>query len=91
MARMMGFKKIAVATDPFQSATLKTFAWDRGILVDFIPIIYDSLKTMKVDSLLHIDSSSAFVGDFIPLPKRENILKRILGTLGLEMRNPGSE
>jgi uncharacterized SAM-binding protein YcdF (DUF218 family) len=91
MAKRMGFKKIAVATDPFQSVTLNSFAWDRSIPVDFIPIVNDSLNTMKTDSSLHVDPLSAFVGDFIPLPQRENFLKRILGTMGLEMGKTGSE
>lgn len=86
MAKKMGFEKIAVATDPFQSTTLKTYAWDRSMPVVFIPIVYDSLNTLNVNSSLYIDPSAAFVGDFIPLPQRENILKRVLGTLGLEMR-----
>jgi hypothetical protein len=86
MAKKLGFGKIAVATDPFQSSTLKSFAWDYGLKVVFIPIVYDSLKTVNPDSSLHIDPASAFVRNFIPLPKRENILKRSLGTLGLEMK-----
>lgn len=86
LAKKMGFKKIALATDPFQSATLRTYAWDIGLHVDFIPIIYDTLNTLKVDSLLHIDASTGFVSNFIPLPQRENILKRVLGTMGLGMK-----
>jgi len=85
LAKKMGFTKIALATDPFQSATLRSYAWDIGMKVDFIPIIYDTLDIMKVDTLLHIDPSSAFIRDFVALPQRENIVKRILGTMGLEM------
>jgi uncharacterized SAM-binding protein YcdF (DUF218 family) len=91
MAKKMGFEKIAVATDPFQSNTLKSFAWDYYIPVTFVPILYDSLSTILVDSAFHIDPSSAFVNDFIPLPKRVNIVKRIVGTLGLEVRDDESE
>ena len=83
MAKKLGFEKIAVATDPFQSATLKTFAWDYDLRVTFIPIVSDSLITFHVDSALHIDPSPAFVKDFIPLPQRENAVKRAFGTLGL--------
>jgi uncharacterized SAM-binding protein YcdF (DUF218 family) len=86
LAEKKGFKKIAVATDPFQSATLRTYAWDIGMKLDFIPIIYDSLSLLKGDSLGHIDASTAFVRNFIPLPQRENILKRVLGTMGLGMK-----
>ncbi|MCX6246759.1 MAG: YdcF family protein [Bacteroidetes bacterium] len=88
MAKTMGFEKIAVATDPGQTAALRSFAWDLGLPVTFIPVVQDSLKTMKVDSLLRIDPSTAFVPGFVPLPKREDILTRTLGTMGLEMKEP---
>jgi uncharacterized SAM-binding protein YcdF (DUF218 family) len=84
MAKRLGFEKIAVATDPFQSMALKPYAWDYSIPVTFIPIIYDSLNSFAIDSSLTIDPSSAFVSTFIPLPKRQNIIKRMIGTLGLE-------
>ena len=41
MAQKMGFEKIALAMNPFQSNTLKTYAWDFGLKVTFIPVIYD--------------------------------------------------
>ncbi len=85
MAKKMGFKKIAVATDPFQSNALKFFAWDKSLKVTFIPIIYDSLNSIYVDSNFHIDPSSAYLNDFIPLPQRENGIKRFMGTLGLRI------
>ena len=87
----MGFEKIAVATDPFQSNTLKTYAWDYGIPVAFIPIVYDSLRSFAIDSTFHIDPSAAYVSDFIPLPQRENIIKRFMGTLGFEIRKAEPE
>ena len=85
MAKNMGFKKIGLATDPMQSKLLKTYAWDYGIPVVFIPIVYDSLTALKVDSTINIDPSGAYIKDFIPLPKRENMIKRLMGTLGLEI------
>jgi uncharacterized SAM-binding protein YcdF (DUF218 family) len=91
MAKKMGFEKIAVATDPFQSKTLKTYAWDYNIPVTFIPIVNDSIRFFTIDSLFQIDPSSAFVNDFIPLPQRENIIKRVMGTLGFETREAETE
>jgi uncharacterized SAM-binding protein YcdF (DUF218 family) len=87
MAKSMGFQKIAAATDPFQSNSLKSFAWDYHMHVTFIPILYDSLNTLHVNSSIHIDPSEAYVRNFISLPQRENILKRIIGTLGLNIQN----
>jgi uncharacterized SAM-binding protein YcdF (DUF218 family) len=86
MAKKMGFEKIAVATDPFQSNTLKTYAWDYGIPVAFIPIVYDSLRRFNIDSSFQIDPSEAYVNDFVPLPQRENSIKRFMGTLGFEIK-----
>jgi uncharacterized SAM-binding protein YcdF (DUF218 family) len=91
MAKKMGFEKIAVATDPFQSRTLKTYAWDYGIPVAFIPIVYDSLNCVKIDSSFQIDPSTAYVSDFVPLPQRQNIIKRFMGTLGFEIREEEPE
>jgi uncharacterized SAM-binding protein YcdF (DUF218 family) len=91
MAMKMGFEKIAVATDPFQSNTLKTYAWDNGIPVAFIPIVYDSLNSIKIDTIFHINPSAAFVSDFVPLPQRENMIKRFMGTLGFEIRKADQE
>ena len=86
MAVKSGFKKIAVATDPFQSATLKSFAWDYSMPVSFLPVIDDSLKTMNVGDSIRIDPLPAFVNDFIPIQKRTNPFKLFLGTLGLEIK-----
>ena len=91
MAKKMGFKKIGIATDPFQSSTLKTYAWDYAIKVAFIPIVYDSIRFFTTDALFKIDPSPAFVNPFVPLPQRENIFKRISGTLGLDIKNEESE
>ena len=70
---------------------MKAYAWDYGIRVTFIPILFDSLHAFHVDSSLNIDPSGAFIHDFIPLPQRENTLKRIMGTLGLNIQDPESE
>jgi uncharacterized SAM-binding protein YcdF (DUF218 family) len=85
LAEMLGYKKIAVATDPFQSASLQTYAWDSRIGVTFIPIVKDSLVSFYSDSVIQINPSAAFVTDFVPLPERESTIKRIFGTLGLNM------
>jgi len=86
LARELGFKNIAVATDPLQSNTLKLFAWDYALPVAFIPIIYDSLNKLKLDSSVNIDPATAFQNDFIPLPQRENFIKRFMGTLGFGIK-----
>jgi hypothetical protein len=67
-----------------QTATFRSLGlWGR--------LYWYSLNALNVDPSLHIDPSAAFIKDFIPLPQRENILKRVMGTLGLEMRKAEPE
>ncbi|MEI7491616.1 MAG: YdcF family protein [Bacteroidota bacterium] len=91
IAKKMGFEKIAVATDPNQSTGLKAYAWDYGIPVVFIPIVYDSLRCFTIDSSIKIDPSGAYISDFVSLPQRENIINRIMGTLGFEIKKAEPE
>lgn len=81
-ARELGFKRIALATDPFQSKMLRKFVRKKlGKDIGFIPIIYDSLA--NIDTLqIKIDPEAAYVKDFIPLSERENFWERFKGTRG---------
>jgi uncharacterized SAM-binding protein YcdF (DUF218 family) len=81
LARDKGFKKIAVATDPFQSAMLVRFAKKRNLDVHFLPIVFDTLKKIeKYDP--QINPQSAYVENFVPLPERESFMERMSGTMG---------
>jgi uncharacterized SAM-binding protein YcdF (DUF218 family) len=83
-ARKLGFERIALASDPFQTKMLKRYT--RKIVsadVGFIPIVSDTLKAMQ--SMMtdpEIDYQKAFVRDFVSLRDRENFLKRFKGTRG---------
>jgi uncharacterized SAM-binding protein YcdF (DUF218 family) len=83
-ARKLGFKRIALASDPFQTKMLKRYA--RKIVgpdIGLIPMVLDSLKVMKSNMTdPEIDYKQAFAKDFVPLPDRENFLKRFKGTRG---------
>lgn len=86
LAKLQGFEKVAVATDPFQNVLLKRFAKKNKIDVDFIPIVFDTLSQIeKTDP--EIDPSSAYVENFVPLPERVGFFKRLRGTLGYNI-NP---
>lgn len=81
LAQNKGFKKIALATDPFQNALLRRYAKKMGIEVDFLPIAFEVLKEVEqVDPV--IDPSFAYVEDFVPLPEKIGFFKRLKGTLG---------
>jgi vancomycin permeability regulator SanA len=83
-AKKMGFKNIALATDPFQAKQLRRFARVKvSSDIDIIPIVYDTLKAMRplmIDP--EIDYNQAYNKDYIRLSSRENIWKRQLGTWG---------
>jgi hypothetical protein len=85
MAKRMGFKKIAVATDPFQAQLLKGFTEEYCKGVCMVPIM---LGTMGIGNkqLPNINLTSAFVKDFVPLPKREGLWKRLKGTRGKRVK-----
>lgn len=83
-AKQLGFKTIALASDPFQSKSLRTFVHKRlSPDIGIIPFVVDTLKTM--DPTMKdpaIDYQQAFNKDFISIKKRENFWKRLRGTFG---------
>jgi uncharacterized SAM-binding protein YcdF (DUF218 family) len=87
LAKKMGFKTIALATDPFQSKQLRRFIRkkvDSDLAI--IPFVVDTLKVIEpgmVDPL--IDYKQSFKEEFISLKDRESFWKRLRGTRGLNM------
>lgn len=86
-ARQLGFKTIALASDPFQTRMLKKFARKRiGPDIGLIPFVTDSLKALEptiTDPV--IDLTPYRNPNFIPLKQREGFWKRLRGTMGLNM------
>jgi uncharacterized SAM-binding protein YcdF (DUF218 family) len=83
-AKKLGFRKIAVASDPFQTRMLKRFTKRRvDPEVKLIPFVIDSLKQIEPQMVTpSIDYSRAFNSAFVPITERESLWKRIKGTLG---------
>jgi len=81
LAKNLGYKKIALATDPFQTAMLKSFVKKKELNVDYLPIVFDILEKMDKPEP-EIDASVAYVDDFTALPERESFFKRFGGTMG---------
>jgi hypothetical protein len=83
-ARKLGFDRIALASDPFQTKMLRRYT--RKIVdpqVALIPVVMDTLKALESGMTdPEIDYKKAFVSDFTPLPERENWLERFKGTRG---------
>jgi hypothetical protein len=83
-AKLLGFKKIALASDPFQTKLLKRFTRKRvSADVRLVPFIVDTLKLMEPEMTDPvINYQQAFKTDFISITKRENFWKRLNGTRG---------
>jgi len=81
MAKEMGFQKIALATDPFQSIMLKGFIKKYCPEVESVPVVFDKLK-LKRTVLPAIDATNASVSDFVSLADRETFTQRIAGMRG---------
>lgn len=80
MARELGFKRIALATDPYQAILLKSYIKKKFPDVELITICYKNIN-MKSE-LPEIDAEPAYADLFVSLSERENKIKRFKGTMG---------
>jgi uncharacterized SAM-binding protein YcdF (DUF218 family) len=83
-AKKMGFKTFALASDPYQTKTLKRFTRKKvNAEIAIIPMVVDTMKVIEpsmTDPV--IDYQKAFNKNFISLKKRESYIKRLRGTMG---------
>ena len=84
LAKKLGFKSVAVASDPFQTKLLRKFIRKKiDPAIPVIPFVVDTLKIIEPGMIdPTIDYQQAFKKDFISLTKRENHWKRWRGTRG---------
>lgn len=82
LAKEIGFKNIALATDPYQTNNLSRFIIKEKFDIKILPILFDSIFMMKIEEPT-IEASSAYVNkSFKALKKRESFFKRLGGTMG---------
>jgi vancomycin permeability regulator SanA len=81
LARKYGFKKVAVATDRFQSRTLVTFVNKLHAGIRLLPM-QDSLLQKMPHTDPVIDSMQAYNQTFVSIVERESFFKRFRGTMG---------
>jgi len=86
MAKSLGFQKIALATDPFQSRLLESFMRKYSPGVKAIPIVFGTFDT-DTTILPVIDVTSAYVPDFVSITERESFWQRFRGTRGKRVRD----
>ncbi len=82
LAQKLGFTKIALATDPFQSNLLTRFIKKKYKLP--IALIPFKIKILKTIDNVHpiIIPESAYVKDFVSIKKRQSLRYRLRGTKG---------
>ncbi len=81
MAKKLGFKKIALTTDPFQNMFLMSFGKKKGLEVDYIPFVLSKVHYLEKPDF-EIDPSSARVENFVSIKDRETFWERLGGTRG---------
>jgi uncharacterized SAM-binding protein YcdF (DUF218 family) len=81
MAKKLGFKKIAVATDPYQAVLIRSFIRKFCPEVKILKVVYTKIDT-KNTPWPEIESGSAHSENFESLITRQNKIKRFKGTMG---------
>ena len=85
LAKQLGFKKLALATDPFQSVMLKGFTRKRfQSFIQHIPVMFDLIKPMN-NLNPDIDEAIAFKASFKSIVDSESLPKRLMGTMGRQI------
>jgi uncharacterized SAM-binding protein YcdF (DUF218 family) len=85
MAKAMGFKKIGLATDPYQAGMLRGFTKKYCPDIQAIPVIFGTMEIGN-KTLPKIDSSAAYVENFVSITKRESFWQRLKGTRGRRVK-----
>jgi uncharacterized SAM-binding protein YcdF (DUF218 family) len=89
IAKKNGFKKIAVATDRFQSRTLADFLpkvrRKTHVMLKSLPMQENLLAAMPHDDPV-IDYKTAQVDSFVSIVDRQSKLKRFWGTMGKNIK-----
>jgi hypothetical protein len=85
MAQGLGFKKVALATDPFQAVMLRSFVRKHTPGVEIVPVVFDKID-MDNFSLPQIDTTSSFRRDFVSIKEREGFFERLRYTLGKRVK-----
>ena len=89
MAKSLGFETIALASDPFQTKSLKRFTRKKvSTDIAMLPMVIDTMKVLEPTMTdPTIDSLKAYNKDFISLREREVFFKRLGGTLGRNIKD----
>jgi len=85
MAKRLGFKKVALATDPFQAAMLRKFMRRFCPGMKTVPYVSGAINLDSV-ALPQIDTTAAYVKNFVSIRDREGFWTRFRGTMGKRVK-----
>jgi hypothetical protein len=85
MAQGLGFKKVALATDPFQAMMLRNFVRKHTPEIEILPAVFSKID-LKNGELPQIDTTSSYKTDFVSIKERESFVKRMRGTFGKRVK-----
>lgn len=92
LSRRMGFEKVAVATDPFQSGMIAFLTNRDKLAVDFIPAKIETVATKYWNTFkFNINDRVALRENFVPLVERKDKAQRMKGTHGHSYRERQGE
>ncbi len=83
LAKEQGFKRIALATDPYQAHLLGRYIKKNFPEIEIITIKYENINMRS--EWPEINAESAYAESFVSLVKRENRIKRLKGTMGMNI------
>jgi len=86
MALQLGFKKIALATDPFQTLMVKGFITKNCPEVKVIPIIFQRIDMKSKVWMPKINPRLAIKSGYVNLTSRESFWERFKGTRGKKIK-----
>ena len=81
LAMTLGFKMIALATDPIQTSYMRKFIKKFELPIGLLPTVIDTLKILDLYEP-EINPEKAIRKDFVKLSSRENFFQRFKGTMG---------
>lgn len=83
-ASRLGFKKIALASDPFQTRMLRRYIRNKiNDQVGLVPIVFDTLKTMETSMIdPELNFQTVDTTGFVALPEKKGFFERMRGTMG---------
>ncbi len=84
VGKTQGFERLALATDPFQANSMKTFIEKHELPVELLPVVFDTLATLD-HTEPEIDPSSAKKNGFVSIKERESFFTRLKGTFGQQI------